>query len=265
VGAAIFVVLVLAFWFPVRQLRRALEVDAPNRKRVVLIWSGSVVLMVGCVVHYFFAPLGALSVRVACESDGGTQIFRTVKVDGYWHGEAEWAVGAPESDCGLCVEQVASGDFAYVYFELPKQPIMGRSVSQLVRYQLAVVGDANCLADRSQRGIKGGQCVAIVPLETPPSDGYRYRSTLQQYRGLLGISLLEQARSIIDVNSREVIATHRYFSYATPFEAQGKLVASYHCLDPAERRFVDNPEKRFIDSVLRQTSKTRPSNLEPVP
>jgi hypothetical protein len=210
---------------------RRLEEDV---KRFFTTWPrpvnlalGAALVLVGGFVHIHFAPLGYLAVREACKEAGGMQIFEHIETEGYWHGGTDWAEGLKMKECLGCADAIARQDFRYIDFEAgegaPGIP------AGFVRYQLEPAGDPNCVAGVSRSKPPMGMCVAALRLSHAPLTGYRYTDSIRTNREWFGVPLREMTRLIVTVESNRVVARERYFDYATPWEAYGKLARRYHC------------------------------------
>lgn len=247
-GAVFLVVVGIALWIPISQLRRVRKSDAPDARGRTIFWSVVLIGIVGYAVHFLFAPLRGLAVKIACERDGGLRLNKPVSADTYWHGQSMWNIGAIDRDCGLCVEQVSRREFAAVDFKLLANESRGRKADEWVRYQLQSLGDANCLSDRPLPGLPEGVCVAQIPLESAPKSGFRYDDNLEIVRGPLWVEMRQSTRTIIDVTTGLLIAKNRYYSARTPLEESGTFYPSHTCNDRMEKGYA---RKSFIDLVLR--------------
>lgn len=203
----------------------------------------AVSLSVIWVVHVFFAPLAYFAVRDACSTEGGLRVIERPTAEGYWHAGSDWTEGVLEKDCSLCAEQVAERMFAYVDFEKPASSAGG--ADRFVQYRLEPASHPNCAAGASYTKPPDGMCVAIVPLPMSSESRYKYRNQILTTRSRLGVSLRELRHSLEDTYDKRVIATEKYFSYATYPERRGKFAPSYHC--EKDSRF----ESRFFKAVFR--------------
>lgn len=214
-----------------------------SSRRIVV--STGVVLVVSLlllIIQITVSPLGYLAVKTACREEGGMRILQRVKVDGYWHGVAGWS-GVPLSRCLTCPGQVARGDFEYVdaeSFDLYTNKPIG-----FVRFRLISRDEGTCYDGPSSADPPAGKCVSASPLESEPTQGYKFQSDVIRRSDYFGASILEQRRQIIDINSRQAIATHSFFSHSTPISRYGRFAASYHC-----EYAIDSSERDFVRDVL---------------
>jgi hypothetical protein len=172
---------------------------------------------------------------------------KTDDVDGYFnHGLS--IEGRPDRvDCWLCASQVADQEFDYVDFE--RTEAMNAGQPGLYRFELgpALVDRGNCVGGQFDH-IPAGQCVTARRLEGPTTARYEYRRVWLTRKSLLGVEIRERSQSVFELASGTLIASHRYFDYATPAERRGNFPRSYHC----EQSPIDPDDtKTFFRRVLR--------------
>lgn len=186
----------------------------------------------------------------ACETEGGLHIEERADVRGYWHGAADWS-GLTTDDCTNCANQVARGDFDYVDYFRPGRA--RRKPAGFVRFQLGAAHRSACYEGVLFSKPPAGTCVAIVQLDGPPGEGYKYESRRLTKADQNGTKLTERRRTILEVRSQRIIASYTYFEFSTALEEIGAFAPRLHCNDPQEFSLSD---RKFVIEVLRTSSRT---------
>jgi len=203
-----------------------------------------------------FAPLGYVSVRLACGNDGGFRIFQTLQETGYLR---EKHAGGGRK-CKECIEDVVRGRYEYVeQFRLKDWPSGFMPKKGIYRYSLGNVGDPRCRAflEWNQgsdwlrpvlRRMPKGKCLQVERVISPRAKA-QYSRNSGVKKGFLWVKLPFTEWVLSDVATGETLASQRNYILVRGLLPPPEGTVQYSWIDRGKRL----SRKEFLAATLKST------------